>query len=140
VAKRASGFQRKLADDDEPLFQDDLVTVTCTRAIIAGTTYAMANVTSVRTFVEPKPFSAFGGGLAVTIVGALSFAADARTFGLVAIAFGLAVVAAYLFVMKPKYWVRIGTAGAESNTVWSHDEAWCQEIVDAINDAIVARG
>src|SRR5580692_2276917 len=61
------------------LFQDHLVTVTNMRAILPGVTYAMANITSVREFVEPKPVALVLVGLMALVLGAVCFSADVGT-------------------------------------------------------------
>jgi len=130
-----------VGDDDAPYFQDETVTVTKTRAIIGGVTYAMANVTSVRMFVQPKPPAAAIVAAILMLLGLGSAKYDATPqTGIGITAAGAVLLAVYLFVLKPKYWVRIGNAGAESNAAWSNDPAWTQEVVQAINEAIIDRG
>lgn len=128
------------ADADAPFFEDELVTVTRTRAIIAGTTYAMSNITSVRTFIVPKPFGVAIVAALLMLFGLFVAQSGIQGPGIGVSAVGVALLALYLWVLKPKYWVRIGTAGAESNAVWSNDAQWTEGVVDAINEAIVARG
>lgn len=118
---------------------DELVTVTKTRAIISGITYAMANITSVSTFVEPRPVMILVIAAAVFVVGLL-FLGQNLAAALICGAGSLAFLAFYWFYYKPKYWVRLGTAGAESNAVWSQDPAYTQSVVDAISKALDDRG
>jgi len=126
---------------DEKVFLDEPgVKVTNARAIINGTTYALANVTSVKTFVEePNPRALIYG--AITFVsGGLLLLGHITEPGLVIMAVGAVVLAVYFFLLKPKYWVRIGTAGAETNAIGYKSAADAKRIVDAMNDAIVHRG
>jgi hypothetical protein len=131
-------------EDDAPkagedaFFQDDVVTVTSTRAIISGTTYALANITSVRGFVQPRPAVLFILGGSLLVMGMLMLSTT-PTAGLVCAAIGLFFLFFY-FLQKPKHWVRIGTAGAEANAVYSLDPKWTSSVVDAINEAIISRG
>lgn len=53
---------------------------------------------------------------------------------------GLAMVLLYLFVLKHRYWVVIGTAGAERPAIWSYDLSWTARVVAAVNEAMIDRG
>jgi hypothetical protein len=121
------------------LFQDATVTVTNMRAIVPGVTYAMANVTSVREFIEPRPRVLVLMGLFLLASGLCCVAANAGTVGWTENVMGAALVGIYA-ILKPKYWVRIGTSGAEANAIWSNDPSWTRSVVAAINGAMVARG
>jgi len=125
---------------EQILFQDNLVTVTTVRAIVRqNTTYAMSNLTSVREFVEPRPRGALWLGILMLLIGWSFTATNARTLGICVIL--LAILAFYIFLRtKPKHWVCIGTAGAETNAIWSRDPKWTGAVVAAINGALVARG
>lgn len=118
-------------------FSDQVVTVTSARAVIAGTTYAMANITSVRTFVEPRQIGILILGLLLLLVGVAIGLGNA--YGALFMALGVIMIAGYAF-SKPKHWVRIATAGVESNAVYSADPNWSAAVVAAINNAIVSRG
>lgn len=127
-----------------PLFQDEVVTVTKTRMLITmdtgeTVTYAMANVTSVSMFVEPKNFAVVLIGLCSVIIGSAIIGFD-RTWGIGFVAVGASLAGIYLFLLKPKFWLRIGTAGAETNAVYSTDASWTKEVVAAVNKAIISRG
>ena len=124
------------------LFQDAAVTVTTARIVVGqDVTYPVVNVTSVREFVEPRPFVLLVVGGAIVFMGTSCAVTrpDAATAGWLIAAIGLALCVGF-FAIKPKHWVRIDTAGAESNAISSTDGAWTQRVVAAINEAIVARG
>jgi hypothetical protein len=129
--------------DERILFKDETVTVTNVRAIVQkNTTYAMANITSVREFVEPRPAGIALCGLFLIAVGMLCLHGnngDSALLGWLGSGMGLLMVAAFL-LSKPKYWVRIGTAGAGANAIFSNDPQWTRNVVSAINSAIVTRG
>lgn len=123
------------------LFQDgSIVTITTARAVMMGTTYAMANITSVRAFEEKAEI-----GLA-TLLGLMGFVGGAimimndGAVGWVLLLAGAAFGLWAYSKRKSKHWVRIGTAGAEANAVCSLDKGWTDRVVAALNDAIVARG
>jgi hypothetical protein len=140
---RPSLAPKALGSAETVLFQDSLVTVTTTRVIVRGeVTYAMANLTSVRAFVQKKPLAVLFGGLLLIVLGACCIGArvaHSRSMGIIVTSVGIALVIAYLYLFKAKYWVRIGTAGAETNAIWSDDPTWTRGVVEAVNQAIVAR-
>lgn len=115
--------------------------ITTARAVLAGTTYAMANITSVRQLAEPSAAGFLGllaaGGAALGIYVAID---GLWRLGLVILAFAALLGLAAYFARKRTYWVRIGTAGAETNAVSSDDPVWVARVVGALNDAIVSRG
>jgi hypothetical protein len=122
------------------VYQDRLVTITTARAVISGTTYAMANITSVRQFTEPADNGAlFGLGGIAALIGLILLFNGSYGFGGFIFLIGAGLIALGAS-QKPKHWVRIGTAGAESNAIWSHDAGWTQTVVGAMTNAIVARG
>lgn len=125
----------------ERVFMDQPnVKITSARAIINGTTYALANVTSVKTFVqEPNPRVLIYGSI-IFLSGGLLLLGHITEPGLVIMAIGAIVLAIYFFLLKPTFWVRIGTAGAEANAIGYRDQAQTKLVVDAMNDAIVHRG
>ena len=110
------------------------INITNSRAIIGGKTYAMANITSVSMgVISPNYIPAAVAG----VVGLLMLAnSDARLFGVLVL-----VVAGVLFYLaKRRYTVNIGSASGESHALVDKDQAHIQEIVDAMNKAIVERG
>ncbi len=123
-------------------FQDARVTVTGARAMLGGTTYAMANITSVKEFVEiPSPAAAILG--TILVLAGIALVVDSSGgsgFGWTLLLAGAACVAFWWFLINTQYWVRIGTAGAEANAIASNDAAWTRKVVAAMNEAIVGRG
>lgn len=128
--------------EERVLFQDGaIVTITTARAIMMGTTYAMANITSVRAFEEkPTPGLRALIGLAFFMGGALATMSGGGAFGWGLMLIGAGLGVWWYLTKKSKHWVRIGTAGAENNAVCSHDRQWTNRVVTAVNDAIIARG
>jgi hypothetical protein len=133
-------MQAHSGSGERVMYQDQTVTVTTARAIVAGVTYAMANITSVRQFAEPADTSAaiVLGVLAVIFGGVMALL---ESYFMCVLSL-LAAVAFFYWAsqQKPKHWVKIGTAGAETNAIWSHDPMFTSRIVVAINEAIIARG
>jgi hypothetical protein len=128
--------------DEVSVFQDANIHVTNLRTVLQGKTYAMANVTSVSTFVQPgNPapgvIAALIGGAALLIG---LFSDDkfgcASIFGALLLVIGICVANA----AKNRYWVRIGSASGETNALSSLDRAYIERIVNAMNEAIIRRG
>ncbi|QKM52186.1 DUF6232 family protein [Burkholderia glumae] len=109
------------------------VTVTNTRFIVPGQTYAMSNVTSIK-HVEKAPSRALG--VFVAIVGLLLLFAKVWVFGLAAIAIGVFVA----WNAKGQYDVVLHTASGEVRAFQSPDRGLVQQIVSALNQAVVFRG
>lgn len=123
-----------MSDQQErTFFSNGNVTVTNSRLIVDGQTYAMSNITSVAAASE-KPSRVWSVVLGVFAL----LLAPSQVWVLV---LGLAAAAIWLWVsQKPKYWVSLSTSGGDKKAVWSHDQEWIQSIVHAVNNAIVARG
>ncbi|WP_394846992.1 DUF6232 family protein [Pendulispora brunnea] len=132
------------ASNERILFQDRSVTVTNLRLVVGkDTTYAMSNITSVRELVQPRPTIALFAGLVMTVLGTSRCnQAENADSGMIWMWIALlGILPLYVYVRtKPKYWVRVGTAGAETNAISSEDPRWTRTVVDSINAAIVSRG
>jgi hypothetical protein len=136
-------------------FQDENVLITSTRVVMAGTTYPLRNITSVRAAGESisRPGLTFGlslgaiSGLVAVVSGANYFTgtSDGSTgisFVTSLLVFFLCTAIVWVARRQPRarYWIVIGTAGAESRAVSSLNAEWVVRIVRAINDAIATRG
>lgn len=120
------------------------VRITTSRAVIGGTTYAVKNITSVGMRIIPAQRA---GGVLVALLGVLLAvmsgvsAADGMTFNPVVLA-GVAIAlagGALAAVQKPRYAVRITTAGGEQDALVSRDSSWILRVSDALNDAIAGK-
>ncbi|HSU17065.1 DUF6232 family protein [Longimicrobium sp.] len=112
-------------------------TVTSTRAIIDGKTYAMANITSVM-MVQSSPGSGCGCAL-LAVGGVLAIAlASAETVAVGIIGLVFAGVGAVVMSQK-SYVVQIGSASGESQALQSPDREHIEQIVEAVNQAIIDR-
>ena len=124
------------------IYQDQLVTITNARAIMGGTTYAMANITSVRHTTEPAKIGCLVlmTFLAATVAIISFFGSGNVGVGFVALLIAAAVGAAAYSGRRSKHWINIGTAGAEQRAIFSYDEGWTKTVVAALNNAIISRG
>ncbi|MDW9228663.1 putative qacE-like protein [Burkholderia cepacia] len=109
------------------------MTVTNTRFIVPGQTYAMSNVTSIKHY-EKAPSRALG--VIVAIIGVLILFAHAWLVGLIAIALGVFLA----WNAKGQYDVLLHTSSGEVRAFQSPDRGLVQQIVSALNQAVVFRG
>ncbi|MDF3085241.1 DUF6232 family protein [Burkholderia sola] len=121
------------ATGETVFFQHGSVTVTNTRFIVPGQTYAMSNVTSIK-HLEKAPSRALG--VIIAIIGVLILFAHVWLFGLIAIAAG----AFLAWNAKGQYDVLLHTASGEVRAFQSADRSLVQQIVGALNQAVVFRG
>lgn len=112
------------------------VNITQARAVIGGKTYAMSNITSV-SMVKKKVNIVLIVFLGLIGLGSLGLIAQSFLVTLII----LAVCAGLIYLLvKPSYGVVIGSASGESHAVMSGKREDIEEIVQAISNAIVARG
>jgi hypothetical protein len=115
-------------------YQDVNVTVTQSRYVTNSKTYAMRNISSVHIFeiVKSKTLP-----IVMVILGGLMLLSDAsRILGFILLAIGILILA----LIKNEFTVRISTNAGEVNSIVSKDRSYVQNIVNALNDAIVFRG
>lgn len=133
--------------EERSFLNDGGVYVSNTRVVIHGTTYATANITSVRKQMVPAKN---GCASIMAIIGALG------TIGGLASALGESssdrwtpfVVCVVLLIigivwfrsLRPTYNVMLATAGGERQGLTSKDEGVVDRVTAAIADAIVHRG
>jgi membrane-bound ClpP family serine protease len=125
---------------EEVIYSDSIVTVSTSRIVISGTTYALRNITSVKmTFAPAKT----GCAIALIIVGAIVLIGgfSQGSYGILpgivigAIIGGLGFL--WLQSSKPDYFVTIASSSGEVRALTSKDKTYVEKIVGAINDAIV---
>lgn len=118
--------------EEKSIFNEGGVTVTSARFIVPSQTYAVAGITSVKNYEErPKRSYPIGCG----IVGLL-FLAWVPVLGI-----ALIVLAAIWWNgQKTKYEVLLTTAGGEVKALSSQNGQFISKVIQALNEAIVARG
>lgn len=114
------------------------ITVTNSRFIAGGQTYAMSGITSVKSYKHPTSKK---GPAVLIILSLLIFiggqgAAASILVGLLFLAGGIA----WLVLNKPKFSVMLSSASGEAEAYSSKDESFISRVVNAINEAIIARG
>lgn len=118
---------------EQVIYQDQLGNlISPSRAVIAGTTYPMQNISSVRMGVqEPPTLAAVGVGFFAVIF------IIAQAWGF-AVIFGLTTLA--IATMRKRSWIVVlSTAGQERAALKSTKKEEIEAVVAALNKAIVAR-
>ena len=121
-------------------FDEGGVKVTQARFIVPSQTYAMSGVTSVGSLKESPSRR---GPIILIIIGffmaVIRFSAKFAAGGVIGLLM-LAGGVAWLWLQKATFWVVLHSASGEARALSSKDGAWVLRVVNAINDAIVARG
>jgi hypothetical protein len=133
--------------EERSFLNDDGVYVSNTRVVIHGTTYATANITSVRKHIVPPNR---GCALVLAIVGALGVigglplalaeSGDGRWTAFVMCTILLIIAIVWFRSLHPTYHVMLATAAGERQGLTSKDEGVVNRVTTAIADAIVHRG
>jgi hypothetical protein len=122
----------KATSEEAPFFQEGGIIVTKTRFIIGAQTFTMANITSVKG-VE---ISANRWPPSVLLLIGAAICATNFFIGIPMAAAGLL----WLIRQEPTFAVVLTTAGGEVKACSSDDSADMRRVIDALNEAIVARG
>jgi uncharacterized membrane protein len=122
------------------IFEAPGVLITNARCVLANTTYATANISSVRIGLKDDSFPLILLGVVLVIAAIIAFAngSDGIVLGIV-----LVVISAALFYAATKaktYYVVMHTNSGEIRAISSKYYNFIQEIVDGINNAIIHRG
>ncbi|MGN7833618.1 DUF6232 family protein [Pseudoxanthomonas sp. 22568] len=129
--------------EEETLHSDAYVSVTTSRVIIRGTTYALRNIASVRmTFMSPSLFMPIVMILVGSVVLLLSFQDFSQSMksGFTQLAISAAIIGIGVFWLKSKktlFHVSISSSSGEVNALSSYDRGYIEQIVQSINSAIV---
>jgi hypothetical protein len=133
--------------EERTFLQQGSVYVSNTRVVINGTTYATANVTSVRTLTEPANNGCAATILAIGFLGTLGsipmmvVSRDSDSGFLFAMSLILAALG-YIWYrsIRPVYRVMLASAGGERQGLSSSDPALVTRTTAAIAEAIIYRG
>lgn len=132
--------------EERAFLNADGVYVSNTRVVIHGTTYAMANITSVRKHVVPASNGCAALLIAVAAIGIVGALATALTnsgdaWGGVFLCGILLLIGVLWFrSLKTKYHLMLATAGGERQGLSSEDQTVVDRVTAAVADAIVHRG
>ncbi len=123
---------------ETPFFTDNIVTITNARAVIYGTTYALANITSVRSWTVKKPLGPLLLGIPCLVAGVVTAFSNGGCGGVLVLV-GVVLTISYI-LSKDKHFVRIGTAGGDVDALQSTNPQYVHAVVTALNNAIIHRG
>ena len=133
--------------DERVFLNDGGFYVSNTRVILAGKTYATANITSVAKSLTPASKGCamlFIGVMAIACLGSLGgIGGDHVGQGLLMLLVCIGLLAAgiaWLRSLKPTYHVMLASSSGESQGLSSPDGVQVDRVVTAINDAIAHRG
>jgi len=129
-------------EEEKHYLEKPEATITKTRAIISGKTYAMGLVSSVQMVRIPPnrtwPIILLAVGIIAALVGFASGESGAMC-GVVGLLIALGG-GAWLGSLSDEYAVRIAAASGEVDALRSKDKENIQKVVDALNQAITERG
>ena len=118
--------------EEKIFFEYEDVKITNARFLSGGQTYAMSNVTSVKSFEQkPKRFLP----IIILIIG-LIIAINKPVVG-IAIA---AIFGFFIYKQKTIYHVMLATSGGEVSALKTDQRQYLEKVVSALNEAIVHRG
>jgi uncharacterized membrane protein len=122
--------------DEQMFFDQNGVSVSNTRFIVNGQTYAMSAVTSVKSSVHTPP--RVGAALFV-IIGVL-ICLIGNTTAIVIGVLTLVCAIAFGALQKPEHVVVLSTSSGESQALKSVDSLYIESVVSALNHSIIHRG
>ncbi|MBM3949508.1 MAG: hypothetical protein FJ312_09815 [SAR202 cluster bacterium] len=135
-----------MTQQSEKVFLDERgVTVTQSRFVVDGQTFAMSAITAVSSRLDWPPrkwqFTMMAVGVVLFVIG-LKIPLPGAT-KIVGILLGIVLVVAglvWLLTLKKRHYVMLRTGDADVRAVGADDEQWVKRIVAALNEAIAARG
>lgn len=146
--------QKPNSMEEKTFYTDQAVSVTSARVVMQGLTFAMRNVSSVRT-LKVLPSHALDiiliiigiimglMGLCTSGIGSSAKSGGATGMGIFVIIVAIALVVIGILMYrkkKPTYYVYLGTNSGEQRGIFSQDKAYIETIVQAINDSMVYKG
>ena len=118
--------------DEKVFFQHDGVKVTNARFVVDAQTFSMSNVTSIKPATEaPSRLM-----LIVVLIVGLMIALNYLWFGIAVVA----VAAFLLYNQKTYFHIFLNTAGGETKALSTVDKEYFNQVIAALNQAIVHRG
>ena len=121
--------------EEKTFFSAGGVSISNSRFIAAGQTYAMSGITSVKSFRQDPSRK---GPVILGVAGVL-----AMTPGGQSLVIGLLLTVAAVFwwrALKPEFSVLLSSASGEAKALASKDGDFISSVITALNDAIVHRG
>jgi hypothetical protein len=119
--------------EEQVFFEHEDVKVTSARFINGGQTYAMSNITSVKPY-EKRPGRLVG--IIVLLVGIAIMMDKSFVTGLLIVG----AASYYLYQQKTCYQILLSTSAGENTALVTYQRDYLNQIVVALNKAIVYRG
>jgi hypothetical protein len=120
--------------NEKVVLEDHKVYVTQSRFVAGGKTYAMSNIASVSNYQIEKSIK---WPIITVLMGLLiAFLAESMLIGIILIILG----AIWMSFLKNEYSVRIQSNSGESDGLISVNKEYIQQVVNAVNSAIIHRG
>jgi hypothetical protein len=118
--------------EEQTFFDNNGVRVTNARFVVDANTYAIRNITSTAAWSQPQKW------ILPVVLGLIGIgAAMSQSFGAAALFLGLAGL--FYYLGRPVHFVRLNTSGGEVKAVKSYDINYVNQVVCALNDAIVSQ-
>ena len=121
--------------EEKIFFNEGQVTVSNSRFTVSGQTYAMSNVTSVKSGIIEADY---GAPAFIFFIGLACLFGSGWVFfvGIIVI-----LLAIFMFVdNKPTYSVILNTASGENHALVSTDKLYIEQVINSLNESIVSRG
>jgi type IV secretory pathway component VirB8 len=122
-------------ENEKKFYQDSAVQVTQSRIVVHNKTYAMRNISSVSMFEKHKSNNKLLS-IIFLMIGLIFLFNQDYLFGGICIG----IAALLLLFLKSDFIVRISSNSGDSNVLVSKNKEYIQNVVSAINEAIIYRG
>lgn len=123
-------------------FEDDKVKITAERAVFYSKTFILANITSITPVTKPARIEPAAMAILIGIFFLILCPMAKMVWTGVALGAVLIIpsILAIIFLIKPTYVLKLGTAGGEQVALSSGDADYINEISKALEQAIEERG
>jgi Family of unknown function (DUF6232) len=125
-------LERSVRQDDEVFFHEAGIVVSRTRFVVRSQTFALANISSVRGVETPPSRTA---PIVLLLLGLLAVFASVW-FSLLLIA----ACIAWMWFQKSTFSVVLTAAGGEVTAYSSYEKLYIHRVLEALTQAIIARG
>lgn len=126
--------------EEKIFYQNNDVTVTQSRFVSGGTTYAISDISFVRKRKISKDIKDILTPIFYIVVGIIFLIFSLDLFFRIAGGICVIIGILWLFLVKQKFSVRININKEKEDSFISKDEELIAKIVDAVNNAMVYRG
>jgi|WetSurMetagenome_2_1015567.scaffolds.fasta_scaffold81547_2 hypothetical protein len=128
--------------NEKKFYEKDGILITSSRCVLRGKTYPIANISSVSGVkLKPQRKSQYYLLILYLFIALIIGGVSQNSLVMITaflIAIGLGIWG--IMLKRVKYAVRINTAGQDTDGLVHQDETKIDEVINAINEAIVSRG